>query len=360
MWSPSFAGSVNARAGTRPAPTRHGNDGYLMNWKRLLTRNETLVGVIIVAFCVVASVQNPAFFSLGTLFDLLRGSIVMGMFAMGVLLVLISGGIDVSFTAIGVFSLYSATKIVMATGLEGSFLAVFLIACAVGLLLGLFNAFFIAVLGLPTLIVTLGTLSLFRGFLLTFVGNARITRVPDGMREMWGAKLVSFTTENGFFYALPTAFLFLVGTVIVVWFLLHRTMLGRQIFALGGSAVAAQRAGIPTVRVKVFVYAFVGLLSGAAGIIHASLTRTADPFDLVGLELTVIAAVVLGGARLMGGSGTITGTLLGVALIVIINNSLILLGIPSNWQTFIIGILILLGTGIPAYQGRLAQGRAVG
>ncbi len=331
-----------------------------MTWTHLFKRNETLVALIILAFCLVAGFRSPAFFSLGTLFDLLRGSIIMGMFAMGVLLVLISGGIDVSFTAVAVFSLYATTKIVMATGLGDSFLLTFLIACSIGLSLGLVNAFFIAVLRLPTLIVTLGTLSLFRGFLLTFIGNDRITRVPDGMREMWSARLLSFTTENGFFYALPTAFLFLLAAVASVWFILHRTMLGRQIFALGGSPVAAQRVGIPTVRVRVFIYAFVGLLSGATGILHATLTRTADPFDLVGLELTVIAAVVLGGARLTGGSGTVGGTLLGVALIVIINNSLIVLGIPSNWQTFIIGVLILLGTGIPAYQSRLEQQKLAG
>lgn len=329
--------------------------GHRVNLARLLRRNETLVALIIAAFCLVAGLRSPAFFSLGTLFDLLRGSIVMGMFAVGVLLVLVSGGIDVSFTAVAVFSLYATTKLVMATGLGDSFALTFLIACVIGLLLGLVNAFFIAVLRLPTLIVTLGTLSLFRGFLLTFIGNDRITRVPDGMREMWGAQLVSFTTDNGFFYALPTAFLFLVGAVVLVWFILRRTLLGRQIFALGGSVVAAERAGIQVVRIRVFVYAFVGLLSGATGILHATLTRTADPFDLVGLELTVLAAVVLGGARLTGGSGTVIGTLLGVALIVIISNSLILLGIPSNWQSLIVGVLILLGTGIPAFQSRLRQ-----
>ena len=327
-------------------------------FKALFKRNETLVAAIIIAYCIVASFVSPAFFSLGTLFDLLRGSIVMGIFAVGVLLVLISGGIDVSFTAVAVFSLYATTKIVIALGLGDFFVVAFVLACLIGLGLGLFNAVFIALFGLPTLIVTLGTLSLFRGFLLTFVGSNRITRVPDGLREVWGAKLLSFTTDNGFFYALPTAFLFLVGAVVLVWFILYRTMLGRQIFALGGSRVAAGRAGINVVGVQFFIYGFVGLLSGGAGIIHAALTRTADPFDLVGLELTVIAAVVLGGARLTGGHGTILGTLLGVALIVIINNSLILLGIPSVWQNLIIGLLILLGTGVPAYQSLRAGRRA--
>jgi simple sugar transport system permease protein len=325
----------------------------------LLRRNETLVAAILAAFCLVAGLVNPAFFTLGTLFDLLRSSIVMGILAMGVLLVLVSGGIDVSFTAVAAFSLYTTTKLLLGTPLGASFWPALLIACAIGAALGLFNGVFIALFKLPTLIVTLGTLSLFRGFLLTFVGSDRITRVPPGMREMWGSHLLSFTTENGFFYALPTAFLFLVAVVAGVWFLLRRTVLGRQIVALGGSPVAAQRAGIDIPRVQLLIYTLVGLLAGMAGILHASLTRTADPFDLVGRELTVLAAVVLGGARLTGGHGTVLGTLLGVGLIIVISNNLILLGIPSAWQTLIVGLLILLGTGLPAYRARRAR-RQVG
>jgi len=326
--------------------------------RALLKRNETLVALTLVVFCVVASLLNPAFFTLGTLFDLLRSSIVMGILAVGVLIVLISGGIDVSFTAVAAFSLYATTKFLLATDLGDSFLLALVLSSAIGLILGLFNAVFIALFKLPTLIVTLGTLSLFRGFLLTFVGSDRITRVPDGMREMWGSHLLSFTTENGFFYALPTAFLFLVGAVLGCWFLLRYTVLGRQIVALGGSRVAAERAGVNVTRVQIFIYGLVGLLAGVAGILHASLTRTADPFDLVGLELTVLAAVVLGGARLTGGHGTVLGTLLGVALIIVISNNLILLGIPSDWQTFIVGALILLGTGVPALQARRARRQA--
>ena len=142
------------------------------------------------------------------------------------------------------------------------------------------------------------------------------------------------------------------------WFLLYRTLLGRTIFALGGSLESARRIGINVRATQVFVYAYVGALSGLAGIIHASMARVANPFDLVGLELSVIAAVVLGGARLAGGYGTITGTLLGVALIVLVNNSLILLGIPSTWQSVVIGALILVGTGVPAFQAKRAAQRA--
>ncbi|MEA2779408.1 MAG: simple sugar transport system permease protein [Rhodospirillaceae bacterium] len=320
---------------------------------KLLARNEFFVALVLVAFCVTTALVEPRFLSLQTLFDLLRNGIVIGIFAIGVLLALASGGIDVSFTAIAAFAMYAATKLMMTLGFGDSMIVAFFVSGGIGLLLGLINAVFIGTARLPTLIVTLGTLSVFRGFLLTFIGSQLITTVPAGMRSFSRSMLIRITTADGSFYSLPSAFLFLVAIVVITWFLLYRTMLGRSIFAMGGSREAAARIGINVVGLQYFVYGFVGVLSGLAGIIHASLARVANPFDLVGLELSVIAAVVLGGARLSGGYGTITGTLLGVALIVVINNSLIMLGIPSTWQNVVIGLLILLGTGGPALQARL-------
>lgn len=321
------------------------------------TRNETLVLLVVVAFCALTTAVDPAFFSLPTLFDLLRNSIVTGIFAIGVLVVLISGGIDVSFTAIAAFAMYSTTLMLTRLGIDVPWYGAFALSVLVGTGLGLLNAVFIAGFRLPTLIVTLGTLSVIRGFLLTFVGSQLISNVPPGMRDFSRLIMLRGTTSEGYFYSLPWAFAALVLVVGGTWFLLQRTLLGRQIFAIGGSTESARRIGVNVRGVQVFVYAYVGALSGLAGIIHASLARVANPFDLVGLELSVIAAVVLGGARLTGGYGTITGTLLGVALIVLVSNSLILLGIPSTWQSVVIGALILVGTGLPAYQGKRAAAR---
>jgi simple sugar transport system permease protein len=324
-------------------------------WRDLLKRNDVLVGLTILAFSLVTGLSDPSFFTIANLFDLLRASIVIGIFAIGVLLVLISGGIDVSFTAVAAFSMYSTTLFLTQSGFEGSWLLVFALAAAIGFGLGMINAFFIGLFKLPTLIVTLATLSLFRGFLLTFIGSRLISNVPPSMREFSRANVFRITSDDGVIYSLPVAFLFLVAVVFVTWFLLNRTLLGRGIYAMGGSVVAAERAGFNIPRMQFFVYGYVGALAGLAGIIHASMARLANPFDLVGLELTVIAAVVLGGARLTGGHGTVSGTLLGVALIVVISNSLIVLGVPSYWQRVAIGLLILLGTGLPAYQALQAQ-----
>ena len=289
---------------------------------------------------------------------MLRNSIVLGIFAIGVLLVLVSGGIDVSFTAIAAFSMYSTTLMLVKSGIDVPWYVAFVISTVIGTGLGLINAFFIAGFRLPTLIVTLGTLSVFRGFLLTFVGSQLISNVPPDMRNFSRLFMLRGTTSEGYFFSLPWAFVALVVVIVGTWILLHRTLLGRQIYAIGGSMESARRIGINVRGVQIFVYAYVGALSGLAGIIHASLARVANPFDLVGLELSVIAAVVLGGARLTGGYGTITGTLLGLALIVLVSNSLILLGIPSTWQSVVIGALILLGTGLPAFQAKRAALRA--
>ncbi|MEM7491118.1 MAG: ABC transporter permease [Pseudomonadota bacterium] len=322
------------------------------------TRNEVLVFGVILAFCALAAASDPNFLSIPTLTDLMRNAIVLGIFAVGAMVVLVSGGIDVSFTAVAAFAMYATTVLLRDVAPEMGWPIAFLVAIAIGAALGAFNGVFIALFGLPTLIVTLGTLSLFRGALLTFIGTAQISNLPAGMRDFSRWMMIRGTDADGNFYSLHWAFAFLVAIVILTWFILNRTMLGRAIYAIGGAPESARRIGIDVKRTQMFIYVYVGALAGLAGIMHGSLARISNPQDLVGLELSVIAAVVLGGARLTGGVGTLTGTLLGVALIVLVRNSLIVVGVPSVWQSVVIGALILLGTGLPAYQALRAQRRA--
>ena len=321
-------------------------------------RNETLVALVILGFCGLAAASDPGFLSIATLTDLLRGGIVLGIFAVGALIVLISGGIDVSFTAIAAFTMYVTAMVLNAAMPWMPWWGALMLGMGVGAALGCVNAVLIAGMGLPTLIVTLGTLSIFRGFMLTFIGQKQITTLPPGMREFGRMMMIRGDNADGSFYSLHAAFVVTLGAIALTWAILHRTMLGRQIFAVGGSVESARRIGINVRAVQAFVYVYVGVLAGLAGIIHSSMARVANPFDLVGLELSVIAAVVLGGARLSGGHGTLTGTVLGVALIVLVRNSLIVLGIPATWQSVAIGVLILIGTGLPAWQAKRAAARA--
>jgi len=317
-----------------------------------LRRTESVVGLTIIVLCMVIGFINPVFFTAATLFDLLRSSIVLGIFAMGVLLVIISGGIDVSFTAVAVFAMYSTTKILVAWWPEAPIIVAFIISGLIGLALGLINAFFISKFRLPTLIVTLGTLSMFHGFVLFAIGNGIIRNVPDSYPAFARATLMEVPLANGGVSRLHPGIILTIIAAVLVWLLLDYTMLGRGVYALGGSREGAERAGFNIARIQYFIYGTVGLLSGVAGIAFAALGRQADPQQIVGTELTVIAAVVLGGASLTGGRGTVLGTLLGVALIVIMNNSLILVGVPSVWQRVVLGAIILIGTGLPALQAQ--------
>ena len=318
---------------------------------RIFRRNETLVALLIVVLSLLIGLINPTFFTVANGFDLLRSCIVTGIFAMAVLIVIVSGGIDVSFTAIAIFALYSTVRLMKGYAPEAPIWVGFISAAIIGLGLGLINGFFIARFRLPTLIVTLGTLSMFQGFLLFVIGNRIIRDVPPSLTAFARSSLVSLPSARGTAVLHP-ALLITIAVILVVFFLLNYTMLGRSIYALGGSREAAERAGFNVPRTQYFIYAFVGVLSGIAGMTFGSLARQANPQDLVGTELSVIAAVVLGGAQLTGGKGTVMGTILGVILVTIANNSLILIGMPTVWQRVVIGVIILIGTGLPAIQAR--------
>jgi simple sugar transport system permease protein len=329
-------------------------------FRSLIKRNEFLVAVTIIVLILYIGFRNPVFYTYSNIFDLLRSGTVIGIFAMGVLVVIVSGGIDVSFTAIAVFALYSTTKFMVVYAPDAPIWMAFVMASLIGLGLGMINAFFISKFHLPTLIVTLGTLSMFHGFLLFAIGNQIIrNKLPPSMTEFARMALVSIQMERGIANLHPAIFITII-VAIFTWLLLDYTMLGRGIYALGGAREAAERAGFNINHIQYFIYGFVGLLSGIAGMTFGALNRQANPQDIVGTELNVIAAVVLGGATLTGGRGTVIGTILGVTLVVIANNSLILIGIPPVWQRVVIGIIILIGTGLPAIQERRAGKTMVG
>ena len=202
---------------------------------RLLRRSEVLVAATIIILCLIIGLRNPIFFSVGNVFDLLRSSIVTGIFAMGVLIVLVSGGIDLSFMAIGIFALYSTVKLMKAFAPDAAIWPAFVIAALIGLGLGLINGFFIARFKLPTLIVTLGTMSMFQGFLLFIIGNNIIRDVPPALTAFARTAIVRIPLARGTANLHPAIFI-TIGVIIVVYFLLNYTMLGRGIYALGRRA----------------------------------------------------------------------------------------------------------------------------
>ncbi|SAK56882.1 monosaccharide-transporting ATPase [Caballeronia arationis] len=314
-----------------------------LSWTARLMRNpEWFTVALIVVTCLIVGTLNPRFFQFATLFDLLHSGTTMSLFALGTLVVLASGGIDVSFTAIAALTMYSLTKAVFAWWPDAPFALILVAGALGGVVLGIVNGLLVHRLKAPSLIVTIGTQYLYRGLLLTFVGTQFFMNIPHSMDSFGRLPLFFYHTADGLRAVLPVSVIALVIAAVVTWWLLNRTMMGRGVFAMGGSLPIAERLGYNLRAIHLFVFGYTGMLAGVAGILHVSTNRLANPFDLVGTELDVIAAVILGGARITGGTGTVVGTLLGVVLVTLINSVLILVGVPSTWQKVIIGAFILI------------------
>lgn len=328
--------------------------------KKIFKHNETYLFFVLFVFSIVITIINPSFLTFENFFDLIKSSAGMTILAMGVLTVLLSAGIDVSFTAIAIAGQYISANVLIASGIDNLYLA-FLISCSTGIALGAINALLISIFELPTLITTLGTLNVFHGALLAFVGTKAINtaQLPNCFKLFGHKDLYTLMRADGTNYGLSVYVLPLIGVVVLTWFILKFTMLGRGIYAVGGNKEAAKRAGINIVGIQFFIYCYVGFLAGIMGVMHISLIRYGNPMYIVGDELNVIAAVVLGGARITGGSGSILGTLLGVAMITILQKNLVLIGLSSYWHQFFIGLIIIAGVSTTYYRNKLISKRSI-
>lgn len=315
------------------------------------SNNEGVLALVLLGLIVVMSIANPSFFTLNTGFSILRSAIVPVVLALGVLIVVITGGIDVSFAAIAIFAGYSTVTFCLQMGFDPGLFGIFAIAIGVGAALGFVNGIVIARFNLPTLIVTLGTQGVFFGAMYTFVGASYYAELPDSMAALATSNLLDIETSAGRAYLHVLVLPVLLLCLLVAW-ALKRTMFGRSLYAMGGDMEAARRAGFRVKRTQVSVYVLVGALAAIAGVIHIVLSRSANPRDLVGGELDIIAAVVLGGASIFGGRGSVIGTVLGVLLVQVMKNSLLLAGVPSAWLRTAIGVLLVLGVGIQAVAAR--------
>lgn len=327
-----------------------------MKKSSIVNRTELFLIGIIVLYSAVVTAVSPAFFSLETLFDILRSSAVTMILASGIMMIIISGGIDVSFMAMALFGAYVTTTIIKKTGAPwmDSLAFAFALSSCMGIAWGTMNAVLVHFFKLPAFIITLGTQNLIFGVMTTFIGSKTYgaTAIPKAFSRFASARLFTITKESG----RTGLSCFIIPMLLVLalsWFIMYKTRLGRSIFALGNSESAAQRIGIRPFRVRLFVYAYMGMLSGIAGIVYVSQVKCMYPNALVGDELSVIAAAVIGGTKLSGGQGKLLGAFLGVMIVHILNNTLIYLGLTSSWNDLFIGALMIISVATTAYQERL-------
>lgn len=319
-------------------------------WKQILTTNEMIVVYIIIGLCVLIGTANSAFFSVSTIITLSRAMLVTLIFAVCEMTVIISGGIDVSFPAVACISMYATIRLFKATGLDNPLLA-FAMAGAIGVLFGLVNAILIAKMNLPPLIATLGVSSVANGATLAFLGTEECN-VSGKLGELSKIFIFSLTNEDGVTFQLTVLFLIPLALIVAAWLILKYTMLGRGIYAIGGDKNAARVAGFNVIKIQFIIYMTAGFFAGIGGLTSTILLRHASPQSLMGSEMMVIAAVVVGGTRITGGHGTVIGTVLGVLLIAIVQNNLIMLGVPTHFQTFVVGLIIVIGTSITSLRAK--------
>lgn len=325
-----------------------------MAWLR---RSEVVIAGILLLAMILIGLVNPAFWGLDNLFSLLRSNVVIGIMALGVLLVMISGGIDVSFPAFAVAAMYLTVKGMIALGYDGVVLPL-VVATLMGVAFGCVNALFVHKFRMIPLIVTLGTAGMVRGFLLGVVGTSmiNINMMPDALMDFAKLEIVSLTKPDGTTYGLTAMVGVYAALALLMHLVLRHTMIGRSVYAYGGDPEAARRAGFSQGKTIFFVYCVAGALAGFAGLLHSGMIWLANPRDFVGLEMDVIAAVVLGGASIFGGRGTVLGTMLGVFMLVMVKNSLIIMKVDTTWQRVAVGTIIIIATAVTAWRDRRRKG----
>ena len=312
------------------------------DWLRAsITRHETMLGAIVLLIGLVFALWSPQFLNLSNLGDLLESYSVMAIMAAGLFMVLIGGGIDISFAGIAAVSQYATALVI--TQWSGNWLTALALALLFGAALGLLNALLIHFLEAMSVIVTIATMSFYFSILLYLTKGVSIYDLPD-----W------FTTspfKTGPFRWLDfVAFPVLVAALclLLTWLITKRLALGRQIYALGGNFEAAKRMGCNILGLRCFIFGFSGAMSGIAGIIQAHRVQEVVPNALIGRELDVLAACVLGGASLLGGIGTVSGIILGIVLLAMLQNGLTLVGVSSYDFGIVTGLVILASVSATA------------
>lgn len=295
-----------------------------MDVKAILKKSGSIIGLIVLF--VVISCLNSSFIDPSNLKNLLRQVSINALISFGMTFVILTGGIDLSVGSI----------LALSSALMGSFIPVFgiVLACLIGAVLGSVNGLVITYGKVAPFIATLATMTIFRGLTLVYTNGNPISSLSEDDRFL--------EFGQGYVAGLPVPAIMMLIMFFILWFILHKTPLGRKTYAVGGNEKVSFIAGIKINRIKIFAYTVTGFLCGMAGAILTSRLNSAQPTAGTGYELDAIAAVVLGGTSLSGGKGRIFGTIIGALIIGTLNNGLNILNVSSFYQQVVKGIVILL------------------
>ncbi len=300
-----------------------------MDVKAIMKKSGSLIGLVVL-FVVIACL-NSSFIDPGNLKNLLRQVSINALISFGMTFVILTGGIDLS-----VGSILALSSALMGSFIVGGLDPIFgiVLACLIGAVLGAVNGLVITYGKVAPFIATLATMTIFRGMTLVYTNGNPISGLTEN------EAFLNF--GQGYFLELPVPAVMMLIMFGILYFILHKTPLGRKTYAVGGNEKVSYIAGIKINRIKIFAYTITGMLCGMAGAILTSRLNSAQPTAGTGYELDAIAAVVLGGTSLSGGKGRIVGTLVGALIIGTLNNGLNILNVSSFYQQVVKGIVILL------------------
>ncbi|KPJ22453.1 ABC transporter permease subunit [Streptococcus phocae] len=299
----------------------------VMKYLSELTTLMALIGLM-----VVITVMNPNFLTTNNLLNLLLQVTANGFIAFGMTFVILTGGIDLSVGSM--LALSSA----LSAGLIASGVPVpiaIVLAVGLGALLGMLNGLLIAYGRLAPFIVTLATMTIFRGATLVYTNGNPVTK---GLTDSF---LFQFLGQ-GYVVGIPFPVILMAIVFVLLYVLLHKTAFGKSVYALGGNEKAAYISGVNLNKVKVMIYTISGMMAAISGLIVTSRLSSAQPTAGTTYEMDAIAAVVLGGTSLAGGKGRILGTLIGALIIGVLNNGLNIIGVSAFWQQVVKGVVILI------------------
>jgi ribose transport system permease protein/rhamnose transport system permease protein len=296
---------------------------------KVLGSQEALLAIAVIGLAIVVGMYNPRFLGTRNLSDVLLGNAYIAVAAIGMSMVIVSGNIDISVgSLIGVLATVSGTLAVAGAPLAVAWLTPLI----VGVLVMAMQGAVIAYLRIPSIVVTLGMLSILKGGLISVTGGKWITDLPDSFH----------LADIELFDVLPMpVFLMLIATIFAAWWMRYSAS-GRAIYAVGGNAEAARLCGISQPRTVVMVFALHGLFAGVAALLYATQLRVIQSTVPPNLELTIITAAVVGGVSILGGVGTVIGSTLAAILIAEIASALVFINVSPYWIRAVQGVLVLV------------------
>lgn len=300
-----------------------------MNRKKINFKNYGIFVVFIVLVIILMILSPNAFAKPRNLINVVKQASINGVLACGMMFVIIAGGIDLSAGSVVALSGVVAAYLAQMQGIP--IFVPILGALGTGALIGLVNGFGAAYAELPPFIITLATMSIVRGAALILSGGSPVFGLQEQFEGIAGISIAN---------VIPILVLYFLIIAVFSGFILNKTVFGRHVYAIGGNSITAKVSGINVKSMLLRVYIICGVFSGIAGLLIASRTMQGSPTVGVGYEMDAIAAVVIGGVSMSGGSGKWYGTIIGALLLALISNGLDILGVSSNFQQIIKGIII--------------------